>query len=586
MRAFSPAQPPCSRPAALMGGGAASLPSGAVGVYYVDSYDSSMPRSVRNEVADTPVSGNIFVGQRRLFTDTAIWSTASLTITDANATAPDGTMSASTISGSGGWRISKTFVLPAGTYTLAVSVRWRGSGSADFQIGKFSDQLVTKTATSSWGRYSTQITSTGGSMFMLMYAAGGSSVADFEICDFELYAGSSDLGPSVNAGHIYLGLTSPTYSSGALDFSSGGLALNQFEQLDTSQGITVAYITKRVGAGFNASFQPVVAKAGLSWQGFTVGNEVNGNGSGFYIGSFLNQSQYNGGAPIDSNGNDWACFVQTLSPTVHQTWVNGIKFLERTGISWTPPTIKDFYVGSLANAVYYSGDKLSALAIWNRSLSEAEVQAATSFLRSRVSSYSPIPSDRVVIAVGDSITAGSSGTPSWFNKYMANASPRVRGINKGIGGATVSTMVGINSTVRQHIDDIKAKGGNPICICGLGANDLASSTASAFTTALASYLDTLRSYGVKVVVQTVLPRSDATAVSVGFNTRRAEANTTIRSWVGTHADAVADTAADLVIGVDGASDNVSVWSVDKVHPNTSGHSYMEAVIRPVLDAIT
>jgi hypothetical protein len=82
------------------------------------------------------------------------------------------------------------------------------------------------------------------------------------------------------------------------------------------------------------------------------------------------------------------------------------------------------------------------------------------------------------------------------------------------------------------------------------------------------------------VVITVTPRNNAT-----FNARRAIVNSAFRtSWVGVHADAIADFAADPTMGPDAAASNTTYYA-DGVHPTAAGQAILETIIRPVINGL-
>ena len=78
---------------------------------------------------------------------------------------------------------------------------------------------------------------------------------------------------------------------------------------------------------------------------------------------------------------------------------------------------------------------------------------------------------------------------------------------------------------------------------------------------------------------TILP-----STASGFNTARNTVNTTLRTWVGTHCDAIADFAADATMGPDAAASNATYYS-DGTHPTAAGQVILETVIRSVINAL-
>lgn len=109
----------------------------------------------------------------------------------------------------------------------------------------------------------------------------------------------------------------------------------------------------------------------------------------------------------------------------------------------------------------------------------------------------------------------------------------------------------------------------------IGANDIIGGgyNQAAFLSAYAGYLDGIRATGKWVICATITP-STATA---GFNAARNSANTIIRTWVGTHCDAIADFAADPTMGPDAAASDTALY-VDGLHPTNLGQSILGGIM--------
>jgi lysophospholipase L1-like esterase len=80
-------------------------------------------------------------------------------------------------------------------------------------------------------------------------------------------------------------------------------------------------------------------------------------------------------------------------------------------------------------------------------------------------------------------------------------------------------------------------------------------------------------------VGTLLP-----STVTGFNTERDTVNATIRTWVGVHADAIADFAADPTMGPDSAAASTTLYS-DGTHPTDAGYVLLERVLQPVINGL-
>ena len=221
-------------------GTSASLPAGALGVWYASNYTASPRPYIPNEITkatNTP-SANLLAGPRRVFANTGVWQTSgTVTITDDAATAPDASNEASTATCSGNWSIKTASIvnLPAGTWTVACNVKRNTVSDQSFCFtgDNTATRSPVKTATSSWQRFSYTFTTASslGINRVSLCSIDGVTAANLQICDLELYSGSSDLGPQTLAGHMYLGSSAydatPTYAAGELNLSTGGYGMVQ-----------------------------------------------------------------------------------------------------------------------------------------------------------------------------------------------------------------------------------------------------------------------------------------------------------------------------------------------------------------------
>lgn len=172
---------------------------------------------------------------------------------------------------------------------------------------------------------------------------------------------------------------------------------------------------------------------------------------------------------------------------------------------------------------------------------------------------------------GDSITFGLDvANKSFANIYGATANPAVA--NSTIEGAAPS-LTNRAATVDALVDSART---NVLVV--MTGNDMISDTAANMLTKMATYLDNRRAAGWYVIIWTVLPRTTS-----GFNTKRNTANTTLRTWVGTHCDAIVDFDSTSM-GPDAAASDTSLYA-DGIHPTIAGHRLLLAALQPTLDAL-
>lgn len=564
-----------------------TLPSGALGVWYANQYASSPRAYIPNSATATAAQPNLTTLSRRNFANLTCWSSSSLSITDANATAPDGSGDASTISGTGEWYLTpqplSVFPLPAGNYTLAINVKYV-SGDANFQLGFFPNNLTTFTATGSWQRFSTTINWGGGSSFPIILADGLNATSSFIICDFELYAGTSDLGPNPLAGHMYLcnadGSPGASVSNNLIDFSTGKFGAIQFNSTSaTLNAFTCIYVGKLANSGVSG-IQCVVSYAGnggASFKNFAVFNESNSpsqTGAGMYVNGGAIGFTQNLGSGTDLVGQNASIFTHTYDGATANTWVNDVKLLSNTTAgSFTNITAYDLFVGIVDQTIFFSGYQITAVALWPSALSDAQVQQAVNTLIAQAN-IDRIPltwqSQKTVLFIGDSITEGFGASPGFAYLVPSSANPIIKMGNYGQSGARTDTysFLSINvATIARAITNNR----NCYCQVFFGANDLAAAIGlNAFLANLRGICVTLQQAGAVVFLTTVLPRTAAPAIDEGV---RAQANAAIRSYVGTYCSAVVDFASDPIMGSFANSGNTTYYQ-DGVHPTTLGHTLL------------
>jgi hypothetical protein len=170
--------------------------------------------------------------------------------------------------------------------------------------------------------------------------------------------------------------------------------------------------------------------------------------------------------------------------------------------------------------------------------------------------------------------------------------PPANGASYAVPGSAVQDL----SSRAPNIDAIIA-GAPPqtfILSVEVGANDLGlnafgipkafAGNPNGFTAALASYFDARRAAGWKTVCHTILAATDGTDGGAQFLSDRAIANATIRTWVGTHCDALADWASDPTMGTDTAPNN-GTYFVGKLHPTSAGYVFLEPYDRAAINGL-
>lgn len=557
---------------------------GAVGIWYSDQYVSSPRAYVPNAITGVAASPNLLTAPRRLFNQNSFWAKTNVTAVDDAAADRSGNASeASTLSCTGAWSLRPAFssnnLIPAGTYTLACWVKRNTGSDQPFAFTKdgTSTRSAVKTATSSWTRESYTFTIGAGaqaSNFRLC-SSDGATNAELLIYDLEMFSGSSDLGNETLAGHLYPGGTSaatqPTYASGAVDYSSSGFGLIQFPTARTiNTSATAMALVSKVSAG--SPTQGFLSKI-TAFATFTAYME---SVSGRPTGNLGTNVAYNVAGLWTLLNKGYHTIATRYDGTTMSLWLDDILLFQSSAVV-ASYAIRDLYVAVVNGTSNDSGYKNAGMALWDRALSDSEMRQASAALFSRGARNGITrAATKIYCAEGDSITIGT-GTTTYAFRIGANVSPSVLGWNRAVGGAVIADFVSRAAVWDQIIPP--NKDGRTFIISVLAANDLLSSGTAQFLIDLAAWCDARRAAGWKVILCTILPRTTAS-----FNTARNTANTTIRTWAGTHADAICDFAAEATMGPDAAASDTTYYS-DGIHPTDAGQILLEPVMRAAVDAL-
>lgn len=556
---------------------------GAIGLWYSDTYQATPRQAVPNQASNAALSQNLLAVPRRQFNNNEWWGKANITVSnDGTTSAPDGTSDASTLTGTGDCILfAPAVVLPAGTYTMAITARRGGGSDENFTLQCATGGLSSSTlvATASWQRFSFTFTITAGSKSLYFARAVASAGFVLQVIDAALYAGAADLGEPVLGGHVYLGQshydTHPAYASGVLDLTNAGFGTVQFPadlSLSTFTLITVASKTVNTSSAFSSALSRMASYVPF---GLTLDNSR--ATFAYFGGQQILSDGVTGG--LNPFGDGWKIFAVRYNGTKGAAFMNGVQFIDQTISPSVPASVRDMMYGAFQSVSLTGLYKLSAVALFNRALSNAEIGDAYSLLSARAaqSSLSITEAERYVMMDGDSIT---SDVNSYSLKYGPNASPKAIITRRGVAGGMLAGV-----SARASFLDAMAASAKPgatlIHSVFIGANDLTgSSDVAGFLSNLAAYCDARRAAGWKVAVCTLLPN-----INPNFNTRRATFNSAVTSsWLGVHCDGIVDFAADPTMGPDGAELDTTYYS-DGVHPTDAGHVILETVYRATVNAM-
>lgn len=561
-----------------------AMPTGAIGLWVSGDYDATA-KVLPNRAAATAVNRNILRTPSRLFSGLRFWTLTNVTATDNYDAGPTGIAGDATrIVGTGAsWKVAPkaaiTAYVPAGTYTLAVSVKSNTGAAQTFALSKDSatTRSATKTAGTSWSREFYTFTLAAQALHtQFAICSDGANAADISIASLELFAGGADLGPEALAGHVPMGYcqyaTGPVVSGDTLDMSgAGGWGMAQFGAPVTMSECTFITIASKIAAGVS-SYSPIahaqditrllpyfekLQKIGFAFAGSSAAQTNAGTWDMYNKGFFAHTFAANA-----SSIDVWLGPSKVSAATVS---VSSFNFVDM------------FYgAGSAAAAIPY---KIAASAMWARKLTDAEIRSAIAALWAQVSETEP--AKKYYLAEGDSITAAAY---SYANTVFANATtpPVFVATNYSMSGSKL-----INQLLPRapFVDAAlpSAKGGDKYIMSVLiGANDLSSTDAATYITQLRAYCSARVAAGWTLLLCTILPvNGNAT-----FNSRRAVVNADIRANMAAYgATAIVDFAADPTMGPDDSqTTNPTLW-VDVTHPNAAGHAILEPIFRAVLNSL-
>lgn len=571
-------------------GDSVELPSGFLGLWHMDEYQSTPVAHVPNKVSAGAVSNNILSAPRHLFGSTGVWGKSiGVTVTDDYA---DG---ASRVECAAGFWFAAdiTIPLPAGTYTLVVEVKsLSGDVDINMYLGGWSPSRAV--LASGFTRLTYTATVGAGDCIINGVATLSGAAADLLVKSVELFAGAADLGSTELSGHLMLGnsafSTVPVFADHEVDVARAGIGgFIQFSENQTLSAFTVQAVVSNITAGgaIDAAISRVQA-----YGDFTAYIHDGNTQTPTKAGQSYNLVAVTGGQAQQEGlhrplGLGRHLLTWRGDATSEEFWVDDIRLFIREGgrMSWV---LRDLFFNTVVNGTLWGGNKYFGLALWDRVLSDAELAKSLTYWESKAAAKSLTMSGRTTNRVfafeGDSIFGAYSYSAPYL--FGVNADPAGWGTNFATSGFTLA-LINARASAVDALIPTAANGGKFILTILIGANDLHSypgasdaAAAAAYLADYAAYCDARRAAGWEVVVCTILPQTGST-----HNIRRAIVNSAITaSWVGIHCDAVADFAGNATMGPDAAASNGTYYA-DGTHPTAAGHAVLETILRPVINAL-
>lgn len=579
---------------------AAPIPASAILVHFADQYSATPRPYIPNQATGVtdPVSANLLLFPRRVsanYASQGIYLYGMDGATNSAATAPDGSNDASTlIHGSGGpWNASVAMVLAAGTYTIGHNYKRNTGSDQQYKLGdQNSGTYTTFTATSAWQRGHTTFAHGGGTFYVDFKSVDDSAGANIQFCDLEVYAGSSDLGPSVPSGHWYLGkytTDTPTCSGGELDLSGSSTTAVQLPSGSTATEFTLLCCLKEKAGSPALDYLSVLSRVldftqfGAYWQY---------GASGRPYGTF-------NGATVDTFSNcppgllNFKATYQVISfrykSGTFDIFFDDVKVLTTTGLSSSGAVFDDLWEFASSSGNTYFFGKVNSRILCNTGLSDGDLQSAVTMMRARaVTNGLTVRTGTMLIPYGDSLTAGSftdDGLGGYADRYVAlSTQPQLFGINRGRAGLGLGWPVGDLTNIQAMIDAPSRVGKKNIFTGMVGTNEFPTPgvIAGGWLTDLFDFTDALRANGWLVAWGTVPPRGDANNTA-DFISQRATANAAILGAVGTHIDAAFDFSADSRLN--DPDDATYFRAADKLHFTNAGQAVAAGIYATTIDAL-
>ncbi|MDF1720505.1 MAG: SGNH/GDSL hydrolase family protein [Minwuia sp.] len=588
-----------------------ALPPDLLGLWYVDQAETNGLRQSVPNLAHGNNPANLFTPSRHMFNNATYWLKFNgATVTDDSETGPNGLTDAALVSGGAtDWSLSHNYTtLPAGTYTLVVSVESGEGSDFDFKTGLGSDlDTVTAPASGYVRRTSTFTTTTTGANIFIINTVG-SAAGSVRLHEVALYEGSVDLGAENLVGDILFGADAhtnqPTISGGYMTMTGSSPAIAQWDDYQDLSEFTAVVIGKRndVPPGVNQYQMALAAFDSVSrvnQLGVAMSDGVNSGplalfgadsvtfAAGEVIGGYLD------GLWNPDDDVPMALATRYSNADGQMTiWRNDIRAVEATSAGLTT-SVRDLAVGSLFGGAAAKYD-FAAIALWRRALTDDELRRASWAMRDHVRRASSIEvtERRFLCAEGDSITRGQGATTSYAYDFGANASPAVDGVVPATSTATLledyaaSTGNSLEARI-AYIDGMipPNKQGRTFVLSVLVGNDFVTgfTDAAAYAVKVGEYCAARKAAGWdKVVLINILPRTTA-----GFNTWRNAVNAAFAAsgFDTTYSiDAICDFAGEATVGGDAAASNATHYP-DGVHPSDAAHALLEVVYRATINGL-
>lgn len=237
---------------------------------------------------------------------------------------------------------------------------------------------------------------------------------------------------------------------------------------------------------------------------------------------------------------------------------------------------------AMGNATFtHHGNCIYEMVIYGSS--SVDTDAIKAYLKQKYAIGATTWTGRVAFA-GDSQTYGTALADPVLDCYPQQCLQLLgggwHGTNSGYPSTQVSAMITDAPTNLDPYIDATNYTKN-VCVLLGGTNDLYFGADAATTiTRISDFCAARQLAGWKVVVCTILPRSDGSTPG-SFEADRQTVNASIRANWATYADAIADIADDARIGEDNDEQNATYYA-DLVHMTPAGYAIVAGIVKDAI----
>jgi len=277
-------------------------------------------------------------------------------------------------------------------------------------------------------------------------------------------------------------------------------------------------------------------------------------------------------------------FVISSGGSRVRVYVNGV--MHTAALIATAATAAGGSLGKVSASGGYFRDQFYEAAVYAGELSEALIRQIGAYAAARWGAVLKIPTHTLIFK-GDSRTSAAialthlESFPGWVVHNAPHQNLRL--YNLGVASQAVSAMKTNYPTEVAPLYDASLGADKNILVIQGGGNDVIAGTTPAQLLQLFKDIAILaHTTGYKVVVGSMLPRTDTVAAAASYNTLRNAFNVLL---AGDHAwaEGYVPVGEDVTIGPDATPDSTTYYHTDKAHLNDAGQAVAAAVYSPVVN---